>query len=322
MPDDAPVTRAVEGVVLMHDSVMLVTSDVTLIIRVIKGRRKLFEGCHGEAVIRQSQNLGADLLVWIHSHGAQPTAIVPITRVLSNLKNSGVVTLTYHLDLFYGIPQRFSEYLQHPYMNDLDYFFSVDPPLVDWINKNTATKAHYLTPGVLESECRIEPRTGSSPIIFVGSYNYHKEWPYRPQLIDWLRTTYGNLFTGHGPNFGGVVRGAELNRLYANSKIVVGDSFSPNFDYPGYWSDRIPETLGRGGFLIHPWIEGIDEFYEDRKHLVLYDFGDFDQLKSLIDHYLGDAEEREEIRIAGHEHVKANHTFTNRWKHILETVSN
>ena len=40
----------------------------------------------------------------------------------------------------------------------------------------------------------------------------------------------------------GVVRGEKLNQLYADSKIVIGDSLSLNFDYPGYWSDRIYET--------------------------------------------------------------------------------
>jgi glycosyltransferase involved in cell wall biosynthesis len=195
---------------------------------------------------------------------------------------------------------------------------------VEYLNSNPdiKTMGHYLTAGVLKDECYLaDPWSVQYPIIFVGSYNYHRAWPYRRQLIDWLKETYPDKFSGFGPNFGRVMRGDDLNRLYASSKVVVGDSYSPNFAYPGYWSDRIPETLGRGGFLIHPWIEGIDEFYTDREHLVLYDYGDFNQLDELINYYLDHDDEREQIRRAGHEHVKANHTFTNRWQKILRTVS-
>lgn len=280
---------------------------------------RLQEGCYGDQVINQASD--ADLFIWIHSHGAPPTRMTPITRVLNHLRACGVPMITYHLDLYVGIPERFNEYLQHPYMTDLDHFFSVDPPLVDWMNAQGRTKAYHLTPGVLLDECYMDEKDGTTyPVIFVGSYHYHREWPYRQQLIDWLKQTYADDFTGWGPHFSGVIRGADLNALYAKSKIVVGDTFSPNFDYPGYWSDRIPETLGRGGFLIHPRIKGIEEHYEDRKHLVLYDYGDTIELRHLIDYYLKKDDEREAIRRAGHEHVKANHTFTNRWTTILKTI--
>lgn len=109
------------------------------------------EGTSGDVVINQSQD--ADLFVWIHSHGATPTTMISIARVLNHLRQFGVPMITYHLDLYYGIPARFNEYRDHPFMTDLDHFFSVDPPLVEWLNTHTATKAHYLTAGVLAEEC-------------------------------------------------------------------------------------------------------------------------------------------------------------------------
>jgi spore maturation protein CgeB len=80
------------------------------------------------------------------------------------------------------------------------------------------------------------------------------------------------------------------------------------------------ETVGRGGFIIHPKIEGLDEEFEDKKHLVFYDYQDFDQLDGLIDYYLKNDSERESIRIAGHELVKEKYTYTNRWKTILKEM--
>jgi spore maturation protein CgeB len=93
-----------------------------------------------------------------------------------------------------------------------------------------------------------------------------------------------------------------------------------NFNYPDYWSDRIYETLGRGGFLIHPYIPGIEKEFVDKKHVVFYEYGNFQQLKELIDYYLINDEEREAIRKAGHELVKNNYTYSNRWQTILKEL--
>ena len=50
------------------------------------------------------------------------------------------------------------------------------------------------------------------------------------------------------------------------------------------------------------------------------DYGDFDQLKILIDYYLANDAEREQIRVAGHEHVVDHHTYRQRWAAIIKTV--
>jgi len=157
-------------------------------------------------------------------------------------------------------------------------------------------------------------------VIFVGSKNYHSEWSYRPNLINWLQTTYNERFRLFGGDGLGVKRGADLNDLYAKTKVVVGDTLCINYDYPHYWSDRIYETIGRGGFIIHPYIKGIEEHFENGKHCVFYQYGDFVHLKSLIDYYLENDEEREKIRLAGHEHVKNNHTYKHRWQQILASL--
>jgi spore maturation protein CgeB len=116
------------------------------------------------------------------------------------------------------------------------------------------------------------------------------------------------------------VRGLKLNKLYWSTKIVVGDTLCIDFKYPDYWSDRVYETLGRGGFLIHPYVSGMEREFEDKKHLVFYEYGNFKQLKELIDYYLEHDEEREAIRKAGHELVKEKYTYKNRWEYILKEL--
>jgi hypothetical protein len=158
-------------------------------------------------------------------------------------------------------------------------------------------------------------------VVFVGSKNYHPEWPWRGQLIQWLRDTYGSRFThvgGDGDT--GTLRGDTLNRMYTNSKVAVGDTLCLGFDYPYYASDRLFECPGRGGFNLFPRIKGLEEWFVEGEEIAFYEYGDFDQLKFLIDYYLEDEGRREHIRRAGHERVKAEHTYRHRWETILQTV--
>ena len=144
---------------------------------------------------------------------------------------------------------------------------------------------------------------------------------YRPQLIDFLSATYGNQFTLLPGNDRPAVRNHDLNEAYGASRVVVGDTLCPGFKHKAYASDRIYETLGRGGFIIHPWIEGqFEDELEHGKHCIFYKYGDFDELQDLIDYYLHAHTERETIRAAGHERVKEKCTYVHRMAAILETV--
>lgn len=274
-----------------------------------------------EVLLKASE---AEIFIWVHTHGWQTPGELTMTDVLKRLKVLGVPSVTYHLDLWYGL-ERQRDLETDDFYKHIEYFFTVDKNMADWFNANTEVKGHYLQAGVFHEEAYLAaPRFGvpTKDIIFVGSKGYHPEWPYRPRLIDWLHDTYGSQFEHFGGDGLGVVRGDPLNQLYADTKIVVGDSLCLNYDYPYYWSDRVYETIGRGGFIIHPYISGMGEHFEDGKHLKFYTYNDWAQLKGLIDYYLEHDDEREAIRRQGQAHVKANHTYLNRWQHILEVVQN
>lgn len=273
----------------------------------------------------------ADMFVWVHTHGWQTTGVISMEDVLKTLKKLKIPSVTYHLDLWFGL-ERQKDLDQDPVYKHIEHFFTVDKLMADWFNKETDVKGHYLHAGVFDKECYMAmPVTPRPPltkpmydVVFVGSKGYHKEWPYRPELINKLEARYGRNFMHVGGD--GVrmktTRGAALNQLYADTKVAVGDSLCINFDYPYYWSDRVYETLGRGGFMIHPYIKGMEEDFEDGVHLKFYKFGDWDGLFNTIDYYIAHPEEREKIRLAGHEHVKKNHTYKNRWEHIIKEVTN
>lgn len=263
------------------------------------------------------ESLKSNGLIWIHSHGFVNKGR-PMIEVLDILREKGIPTLAYHLDLYMGI-ERWKEYKNSPYINKLQHFFTVDKLMADYLNKETNTKGHYLPAGVLHKECYALDLPKRYDVVFVGSRGYHKEWDYRPLLLDWLRDTYNRNFFHFGGDGLGVVRGHDLNELYSASKVIIGDTLCPNFNYPYYISDRLFETIGRNGFVIFPYITGIRDFFTENE-LVTYTYGNFAELKEKIDYYLTHDDEREAIRKAGHERAKREHTYLHRWKKIIETI--
>lgn len=261
----------------------------------------------------------SDVFVWVHTHGWQTPGNMTMVEVLQKLKSKGVITLTYHLDLWLGL-QRQKDLDEDPIYKEIQHFFTVDKKMAEWFNNNTDVKGHYLPAGVFDQECYYKPKRVINDVVFVGSKKYHPEWTYRPKLINWLGDKYGKRFKHFGGDGIQVVRGKELNNLYATTKVVVGDTLCPNFKYEDYWSDRVYETMGRGGFIIHPYIPGLEKEFNDREHLVFYEYKNLDQLEELIDYYLVNDTEREKIRVAGHKLVKEKYTYKNRWQHIMKEI--
>lgn len=260
--------------------------------------------------------LDADMFFWVHTHGWYTHGI---ESVLKKLKEKGVPSVGYHLDLWRGLGREV-DIKSDPYWN-IEYFFTVDKLFVPDLER-LGIKAFYLPPGVFEDECYLAHYNPSLAfdVVFTGSGVYHSEWSYRAKLIQWLKDTYGERFAHFGSGGRPVVRGEQLNELYASSKIIIGDTLCKGFDYPYYFSDRLFEVPGRGGFMIFPYIKGLEDNFEIGNEIVTYDFNDFDGLKRKIDFYLEANSRREGIRLAGHERTKRDHTYTDRLQTILAVV--
>ena len=276
-----------------------------------------------KAKVIYSEALDSDLFIWVHTHGWQTPGSIDMIDVLHELKKHGIPTMTYHLDLWFGI-NRQKDLENDGFYRSIGHFFTVDKLMADWFNKNTKVKGHFMPPGVYDKECYIHPDKNKKyydhDVIFVGSKRYHQEYPFRPQLIDFLRETYKNRFChvgGDGDT--GTVRGDDLNRIYARCKIAIGDTLNINFNYPYYTSDRLFESTGRGGFTIYPKIVGLDQYFKDDE-VIWYEHGNLNDLKKKIDYYLEHDDEREQIRLRGHERTKREHTYVHRWEQILKEL--
>lgn len=256
---------------------------------------------------------GVDVVLWTRTWGLPREA----TAMWRRLEARGVITASYHLDLYVGLARQ-GKVTDDPFWTTGTVFTpDGDPESAKWFRRNQINHV-YMPPAVVSDECvpgNYRPELDHD-VVFVGSKHYHPEWRHRPVLLQWLTDTYGDRFKRYGGD-AQIMRGQDLNDLYASAKVVVGDSLCLD-GHENYWSDRICETLGRGGFLIHPRVPGIEDMFIEDEHVAYYDFWDFDGLRDEIDTYLDFGLRRRQIAAAGQAHVKAHHTYAHRLAVALE----
>lgn len=267
-----------------------------------------------------------DLVMYVRTHNA--TALGHTwTQAWARLKAAGIVTAAFHLDRFFDLSREHLVW-DHDPLFTMAHVFTADGGNDDRFAA-AGVNHHWLPPAVDRSEAEWPFNPGDGPdVLFAGSSDvvYHGEYPQRGELLAELRRVYGRRFVhvGHKADRP-VVRGQELNDLYASAKVIVGDSCFAN-DAPTprsrsryYWSDRIPETIGRGGFLLHPYVQGIRHSYTGSE-LATYNPGDWDDMHSQIGAFLANPGERDGFVERGRARVLSDHTYTCRMRELLETV--
>lgn len=246
-------------------------------------------------------------------------------EMLAEARKAGTPVVGYHLDRWWGLDRE--DRIFH------DPFFRVDLLCTadgghneQWAQ--AGINHAWFPPAISEQNCGVgTPREEyTSDIAFVGNWQggYHREWKHREELVNWLAKRYGNRVKFWPKRGEHAVRGEALKDLYASVKVVVGDScLVPKKDgspMTHYCSDRIPETLGRGGMLAHPAVEGIDDLYGGFSPWPL---GDWSALKGVIealtsiepsgplDTYLSDQMQ----------HIRENHTYEVRMRQLVEVMT-
>lgn len=278
-----------------------------------------------------------------------PTSLLLVTRswgwepaewlrdLIAFARDRGIPSAGFHLDRFWGLGDDRIRRVETDPMFRTDAVFTADGD-DDAAFKERGINHVWLPPGVLTSECYDAPpfvpgdtlgehgvdysRALSAQVAFVGSYNYHPEWPHRPEMIDMLRDWYGDrfLFVG-GDGDLPTTRDHDLNRLYATVPVIVGDYCFARTD-ARYWSDRFPETWGRGGFLIYPNTKILQEELLGATDYGYpsWSIGDWDTLRFTVDFFLDNPDLRDENRERIAAYVRKAQTYQARLSWMLDQL--
>lgn len=275
-----------------------------------------------------------DLILWTRT--ASELNRIPLDlqkSVIEGARALGVPVVALHLDIWASLPRE-RELSEVPYFSLVDIMCTADGghPLT-WAEHGIDHR--WFPPAVSHLEC--EPGTFrdeyASPLAFVGNWSghYHPEARHRAEMIDHLRARGDVAFW---PKEGQpAVRGDDLRDLYASVDVLVGDSC--NVDGAGFYcSDRVPETIGRGGFLLHPATPGVTDgsnwwaspdvlgapMWQNGEHLACWEAGNWEMLDDLIENALHDHEGRRAIARAGREFTRQHHTYAARMRVLVEML--
>lgn len=266
--------------------------------------------------------LNSDMLLWTGTWG-DAYNLTDVMDLVHELAVKNIPSATIHLDTFWSTGRAGRKWWLEP-MFQMGYIFTADGDYVtQWENMG---KNHlWLPPAVRHTASHFGKSRPEyeCDLAFVGSngQGYHEDvWSYRKELVDFLRTASernGWKFKNIGGDLPKVDRSEDMNDFYASAKVTVGDSLCLKKDEAKYWSDRVPEATGRGGFLIMPKIKRMMYDYDK---MPVYDWGNFEQLEEMIKHYLANPAERNNIAKVCQYITNEEHTYVNRAKTILNIV--
>lgn len=216
-------------------------------------------------------------------------------------------TVSWVFDLYWGYVREF-RVRTAPFFKAKTVFTTDGGHADKW--RDLGIKHKVVRQGIYKPECEILPGRPDG-IVFVGQDNPANL--DRQEELKFIIENYGQRFKWFGRYNTHDLRGTRLNKEYGNAQIVIGSSvFSPY-----YWSNRVVETLGRGGFLIHQEVPGIQKEFP---FLVTYERGNFGDLKEKIDFYRENEQERQRIIELNHEWVKEHYTMEKKCAELISKL--
>jgi len=255
------------------------------------------------AAIR-SACLWNDALLWVKTPNWLQVTNREMEELLEEIK---IPSFSIHLDKFWDITEREPQIGVHPFWKT-DFVFTADGSAQDRFRERGVNHI-WMKPAVSEVYCHPGWTWDMyrCDVGFVGAKDYHAQYPFRKQLVEFLEKTYKERFqhiTG--------LRGHGLNDFYASCSVAIGDSIFAGTPY--YYSDRAPETTGRQGFLLHPKVDGLCI------PCATYQPQDLDDLRNQIDFWIANPQQRREKIIECFDHVISHDTWTVRLREILRIV--
>ncbi|MCA8972559.1 MAG: glycosyltransferase [Planctomycetes bacterium] len=171
-----------------------------------------------------------------------------------------------------------------------------------------------------------EPRSYDRDLVYIGGPGHMGS---RPEFLAWLANKYDLEIFGVRESWqpylqrfpqlrlSGELRPSGYADVCARSKIVIG--INQTHDSRLYFSNRVFLTLACKGFHLMRYVPGMEEVFEDGKHLMW--FHEREDCEAHIERMLADDAARERIAEAGHRLVVGQHRYHDRVAAILDILS-
>ena len=197
---------------------------------------------------------------------------------------------------------KFDKHIKKTRVQDYDFLFVAQK---DYISKykEKGCKNVYWLPLACDPEIHKQHNFSLKyDLCFVGSLGPDSP---RREIISKIQKEF-NMFVGQRYLH-------DMARIYSQSKMVFNKSLQGDLNM------RVFEAMSCKRLLLTDRIgNGLEEFFVNRKHLVIYD--NFQDLTEKVYYYLKQPEERDEISYRGQEEVWKKHTYLHRARYLVETI--
>ena len=109
----------------------------------------------------------------------------------------------------------------------------------------------------------------------------------------------------------------QYRAICGSAGIVIGcDGFHHTCE--GYFSNRTWLTLGSRGFLLTNYAPGLEDIFENHRHLVWY--RSVEECLELIEHYRARPDDRARIAAEGHAFARAHRTYDDFARDLVDLI--
>ncbi len=183
---------------------------------------------------------------------------------------------------------------------EFDVVFVAQRAYIPEFEKHGIRKVHWLPLGCDPEIHGKIPIRKEFEIGFVGTVNDQRRITLLQRLSEKVDVRYKRAFL------------QEMTEHFCRSRIVFNNAVRKDLNM------RVFEALCSGSMLLTDYADGINDFFQHRKHLVIYNDED---IADIASYYLSHETEREEIAETGRREVLKRHTYNNRADEIVKVMT-
>jgi spore maturation protein CgeB len=245
----------------------------------------------------------------VHLGGSVKNFLVPI-ELIKELKQRNIRVSAYYGDAAY------TDY-HEALASYVDFIgFSTDTYPKEINAKTGRNVCHYMNPPTDPEIFKPYKLPKIYDLIFIGN-RYGGIATDRNTIIEKVRNKYNlSIFGNNWGDDNKAVYGKEFAKVCSQAKIAIDVLVRPYAkELRYYFSNRPINTIACACFYIIPYTPGLEDLFEDGKHLCWYET--YEELFYWIDFYLEHDKLREKIAKQGRKYVIENFTYEINVKRFL-----
>ena len=198
-----------------------------------------------------------------------------------------------------------------------DYVFAVTDGDIEELKEYFKVPVYFLPQGAIPQNI-IERNKPNNEIVFMASQEGIGDYEERKRQIEYFSQdkTFNWIYHQELP-MNREKHNKSFPYIYANAAVCIGGDTMRNRHMA--FSNRLWNVMGSGGFYLTLYTNGMEELFENKKHLVWANT--IEEQYELAKYYQEHQDEARKIAEEGFKLVQSKHTIDHRIKQMLKCLN-